>query len=192
MSPRPTSPLRVNADGLDHQSIMALSQATQEELDIKQREKASLNRLKADLKNKKIQCDSKLAKKKREADGTIVQTMELDKKNQMLSNSNRMMSAELSGLRSENERLEAEMEVLRSNFKEVNINYERECADVEKLRRMLFSYRKEITAESRQRDNVQQDLRASRTAQNLMIDRLDDMEKRNRALKSCVADTFNN
>merc|ERR1712232_1524864 len=117
--------------------------------------------------------------------------MELTKKLQNLSNSNRMMSAELAGLRSENEKLESELEILRRDFHETDSKFERECEDIEKLKTMLSSYRKEVVAEGKQRDNVQQDLRASRTAQNLMIDRLDGMEKRNRALKTCVADTFN-
>ena len=36
-----------------------------------------------------------------------------------------------------------------------------------------------------------EDLRASRTAQNLMINRLDDIERRNKALKNCVANAIN-
>merc|ERR1711879_694526 len=126
-----------------------------------------------------------------EADSTTVQTMEMAKKLEGLNASNRMMQAELSGLRSETERLEAEVEELREQFKEASANYDRVCMDVEKDKRMLNNYRKEINAEAKQRDNVQSDLRASRTAQSLMINRLDDMEKRNRALKTCVADIFN-
>merc|ERR1719436_306685 len=115
----------------------------------------------------------------------------MNKKLETLNASNRMMQSELSGLRTEAERLEAEVEELRQQFKEASANYDRVCMDVEKDKRMLNNYRKEINAEAKQRDNVQSDLRASRTAQSLMINRLDEMEKRNRALKTCVADTFN-
>merc|ERR1719240_2426194 len=101
------------------------------------------------------------------------------------------MSSELAGLRKDNENLEAEVEALRHSYKEATLNYEKECSEVDRVKRMLFSYRKEINAEAKQKDSVQQDLRASRTAQSLMLNRLDDMEKRNRALKTCVANTFN-
>jgi len=158
---------------------------------VKLREKNALSDLLAELKKKKMQYDARGGKKKREVDTTIVQTMDMEKKLAQLNNSNKMMSAELTGLRKDNEYLEGEVEELRRSFKEATMNYEKECADVDKVKRMLINYRKEINSEAKLRDNVQQDLRASRTAQSLMINRLDDMEKRNRALKTCVANTFN-
>ena len=182
---------RISAAEVDQRSIIQLSQACTEELEMKAREKNALIKMLADLKKKKMQCDAKLAKKKRDVDQAVVNTMDLEKKLNSINNSNRIMAAELAGLRSENERLEGDVEVLRSNYGEANACYEEKAADVEKLRRTLHSYRKEIGVETKHRDNVQQDLRASRTAQNLMIHRLDDMEKRNRALKTCVASTFN-
>merc|ERR1711920_930372 len=167
------------------------SQSCTEDLDMKLREKNALTKLLGELKKKKMQYDAKIAKKRREVDGTIVQTMEMEKKLHTLTSSNKMVGAEVSGLRSENERLSVETETLRRDLKEASVTFEKECTEVERLKQLLFTYRKEINMESKQRDNVQQDLRASRTAQNLMIHRLDDMEKRNRALKTCVADTFN-
>lgn len=188
-SPSPQS--RINVNDLDHRSIIALSQSCTADLTTKMREKNALSELLSDLKKKKMQYDAKGGKKKREVDSTVVQTMEMEKKLQMLGNTNKMMSSELAGLRNENEKLEAEVEDLRHHFKKANLDYEKECEEVERVKRMLHCYRKEINAEAKQRDSVQQDLRASRTAQSLMINRLDDMEKRNRALKTCVANTFN-
>jgi len=187
----PSPQQRVTMNELDHRSIIALSQQCTEELSIKMREKNALSDLLSELKKKKMQYDARGGKKKREVDTTVVQTMEMEKKLAQLSNSNKMQTAELTGLRKENEHLEAEVEDLRRSFKEASMSYEKECAEVDRVKRMLYSFRKEINAESKQRDNVQQDLRASRTAQSLMINRLDDMEKRNRALKTCVANTFN-
>merc|ERR1712007_154568 len=103
----------------------------------------------------------------------------------------RMMASELAGLHTDKERLESEVDVLKQQFKEATSQYERECLEVEKAKSMLNDYRKEINVEAKQRDNIQSDLRASRTAQSLMINRLDEMEKRSRALKTCVAATFN-
>lgn len=188
-SPSPSH--RVNTNELDHRSIIALSQQCTEDLTVKMREKNALADLLSELKKKKMQYDARGGKKKRQVDTTIVQTMEMEKKLQQLNNSNKMMTAELAGLRKDNENLEAEVEDLRRSFNEAGSNYKNECDEVEKVKRMLYSYRKEINAEAKLRDNVQQDLRASRTAQSLMINRLDDMEKRNRALKTCVANTFN-
>lgn len=176
---------------LDHNSIIALSQQCTEDLTIKMREKNALAELLSELKKKKMQLDSRGSKKKREVDSTIVQTMELEKKLQQVSNSNKMATAELTGLRKENGDLEHDVEALRGHFQEMTSNYQTECDEVEGVKRMLFSYRKEIAAESKVRDHVQADLRASRTAQALMIHRLDDMQKRNRALKACVANAFN-
>jgi len=87
--------------------------------------------------------------------------------------------------------LNVEVDHLRKDLKEATANFGKECQEVEKLKQVSSTYRKELNAEIKARDNVQQDLRASRTAQTLMIDRVDEMEKRNRALKTCVADTFN-
>lgn len=176
---------------LDHHSIISLSQSCSEELDVKLREKNELARLLSELKKKTMQYDAKIAKRRRDNDSTVVQAMEMEKKLQNLQNSNRMVGAEMAGLRSESERLGVEVEHLKVDLKEATHSYEKECAEVERLKQMLQTYRKEISAETKQRDNVQQDLRQSRTAQNLMINRLDDMEKRNRALRSRVADTFN-
>lgn len=176
---------------LDHQSIIALSQTCTEDLDVKLREKNALTKLLNELKKKKMQYDAKHAKKKREADSTIVQTLDMEKKLSALNSSLRMITAELTGTRSENERLDMEVDTLRKDYREASSSFERECMEVEKLKKMLLEYRKEINQEAKMKDSVQQDLRASRTAQNLMINRLDDMEKRNRALKMCVANAVN-
>jgi chromosome segregation ATPase len=156
------------------------------------REKDALVNFLAEMKKKKLQLDARSGKKKREVDSAIVQTIEMEKKLQTAANTNRMMAAELAGLRKENEKYENDVEDLRKCLAEGTEKFEAECSEVERVKRMLQSYRKEINAEAKNRDNVQQDLRASRTAQNLMINRLDDMAKRNQALKRCVANTFNN
>jgi len=190
---RKSSPQRIPmaANELDHKNIVVLSQSCTEDVDIKLREKSALAKLLSDLKKKKMQYDAKIAKKRREVDSTIVQTMEMEKKLQSIKSNNKMVESEVSGLRLENDRLTTEVDHLRRDLKEANASFDKECQEVEKLKQMLGTYRKELNIEMKARDNVQQDLRASRTAQNLMIDRVDEMEKRNRALKTCVADTFN-
>lgn len=170
---------------------MVLSQSCAEDLDVKLREKSELTKLVSELKKKALQYDSRIAKRQKEADSTVVQAMEMEKKLQALQSSNKMVAAEAAGLRTESERLAVEIDHVKVDLKEATASYEKECAEVDRLKQMLQTYRKEINMESKQRDNVHQDLRASRTAQNLMIHRLDDMEKRNRALKTCVANTFN-
>eukprot|EP00929_Paragymnodinium_shiwhaense_P069953 TRINITY_DN35360_c0_g2_i1.p1 TRINITY_DN35360_c0_g2~~TRINITY_DN35360_c0_g2_i1.p1 ORF type:complete len:240 (+),score=53.56 TRINITY_DN35360_c0_g2_i1:82-801(+) len=187
---RSASPPKMNLNELDHKAIVALSQQTTDELEVKQREKSALTKLLAELKRRKLTMDGKVSKKHRDIDQTIVQTMEMNKKLENIAASNKMMSSELAGLRSENERMEAEVEQLRANFQEATVTYDKECVNVEKAKRLLYNYRKEISAETKQRDNIQSDLRASRTAQLLMINRLDEMEKRSHALRSCVANTF--
>lgn len=176
---------------LDHRSIIAISQSCTEDLATKANSKNHLLEMLNANKKKKMQYDSRIGKKKREVDSTVVQTMEMEKKLQMIQNTNKMMTSELAGLRSENEKNEQQVEDLRKHLQQAKSDYEKECGEVERVKRMLYSYRKEINAEAKNRDNVQQDLRASRTAQSLMINRLDDMEKRNRALKTCVVNTFN-
>lgn len=176
---------------LDHRSIVAMSQSCTEELEAKLGEKAQLTKMLGDLKKKKMQLDTKLAKKRREVDTALVQTIDYEKKVQVLSSSNKTVGAEVSGLRADNDRMGAEVERLRRDLSEANNNFAAEVAEVERLRQVLFNYRKEVGQESKQRDTIQQDLRATRTAQSLMINRLDSMEKRNRALKTCVADAFN-
>jgi len=189
-SPSPRAS-RIETNKLDHRSIIDLSQQCTEDLTVKMREKTAMADLLAELKKAKMQYDGRGSKKKREVDTTIVQTMEMEKKLQQLSNANKMATTELTGLRKENEDIEKVVEDLRRSYKEATRNYQRECSEVAEGQRLLNSYRKEIATEAKLRDNVQQDLRATRTAQGLMINRLDDMEKRNRALKTCVANTFN-
>jgi len=188
-SPSPQS--RIDVNHFDHDSIMTMSQQCTEDLSIKMREKNALADLLSELKKKKMQYESKGSKKMREVDLTQVRTMEMEKKLAQINNANKMMISELNGLRKENEKLEYEVEDMRKCFKESSTNYEQECQDVEKVKRTLYSYRKEINTEAKLRDGVQQDLRASRTAQTLVISRLEDVAKRNHALKTCVANTFN-
>lgn len=180
------------AGDLDHRSIVALSQTATSEMEAKQREKAHLAKQLADLKKRKMQLDTRLTKKQREVDTALVQTIDLDKKNQVLASANKTANAEVSGLRAENDRTSAEVDRLREFLREASMNFAAEKAEVERLQQVLFMYRKEVGQETKLRDAVQQDLRATRTAQNLMINRLDSMEKRNRALKTCVVDAFNN
>eukprot|EP00929_Paragymnodinium_shiwhaense_P062164 TRINITY_DN31031_c0_g1_i1.p1 TRINITY_DN31031_c0_g1~~TRINITY_DN31031_c0_g1_i1.p1 ORF type:complete len:239 (-),score=52.15 TRINITY_DN31031_c0_g1_i1:233-949(-) len=187
---RSPSPPKPNMNDLDQNSIVALSQQRSEDLDAKHREKRALTTLLAELKRKKLNIDSKISKKQRDVDHMVVQTIDTAKKLEGMTANNKMLSGELSGLRSENERMEAEVEQLRVNLQEACVTFDTECMNVEKAKRLLYNYRKEISAETKQRDSVQSDLRASRTAQTLMINRLDEMEKRNNALKSCVANTF--
>eukprot|EP00439_Symbiodinium_sp_Y106_P067132 s845_g11.t1 len=189
---RPGSPKNAGSSsaGLDHKSIVAMSQICTEDLDAKMREKSSLTKQLAELKRSKLQYETKLQKKKKDDDSAVVQTIDLEKKLQTINNSNRVATAELSGLGSENERLRQDIDALRSHLQEATTAYERECEALEGLKQALQATRKELAAESKQRDIVQQDLRASRTAQNLMINRLDDIERRNKALKNCVANAI--
>ncbi|CAJ1338916.1 unnamed protein product [Effrenium voratum] len=176
----------MSISGMDHKNIVAMSQLCTEELESKMKEKAALSKKLADLKRAKLQYDGKLQKKKKENDSSVVQTMDMEKKLQAVNNSNRVATAELAGLGSENERLRADIDALRSHLQEATTAYEREGEALEGLKQALQATRKELAAETKQRDVVQQDLRASRTAQNLMINRLDDIERRNKALKNCV------
>jgi len=175
---------------MDHRNIVALSQSCTEELEARTREKAHLTKLIAELKKKKLQLDTRLARKRREVDTTLEQTLEWEKKGKALASSNKTVGAEVAGLRAESERVGIEVDRLRLDLQDSSGNLAEEVAEVERLRQVLFTYRKEVSLESKQRDTVQQDLRATRTAQSLMINRLDSMEKRNRALKSCVAEAF--
>lgn len=176
---------------LDHRHIVALSQSCTEEMEAKLREKAQLTKLLGDQKKKKMQLDAKLTKKRREVDTTIVQTIDLEKKMQALGSANKTANAEVSGLRAETDRMTAEVDRLRQQLLDASDSFAMQVAEVERLRQALYMYRKEVGQEGKLRDTVQQDLRATRTAQSLMINRLDSMEKRNKALKSCVAGAFN-
>lgn len=182
---------RLTAGDVDQKSIVALSQTCTEELEAKTREKTALTKLLNELKKKKQQYDGRIAKKKREVDAATVQTMEIRKKMSIVENGNRMMMAELNGLRKENERLEIDVQTLRRDLQAAIQTYDKECMEVEKVKKMINTYQREMNAEGKHRETVQQDLRASKTAQSLMMDRLDDMEKRNRALRTCVTDTVN-
>jgi len=102
-SPSPQG--RMNINDLDQRRIVELSQSTTGDLDLKLREKTALTKLLADLKKKKLQFDTKISKKSREVDTTAVQTIEMNKKLEQMNASNKMMAAELNGLRSETERL---------------------------------------------------------------------------------------
>eukprot|EP00931_Biecheleriopsis_adriatica_P068636 TRINITY_DN42566_c0_g1_i1.p1 TRINITY_DN42566_c0_g1~~TRINITY_DN42566_c0_g1_i1.p1 ORF type:complete len:261 (-),score=50.63 TRINITY_DN42566_c0_g1_i1:41-781(-) len=190
---RSSSPTRLalGPGGVDQKSIITLSQLCTEDLDAKMREKTALAKLVADLKKSKMQYDIKVQKKQKELDSTVVKTMDMEKKLSLLNNSNRVSGAEVVGIAAENERLRQDVEQLRANLQEAAGAYDRECEEIEGLKQALQATRKDLTAESKLRDTVQQDLRASRTAQQLMVNRLDDIERRSRVLKSCVANTIN-
>jgi len=181
----------MNDSSADHRNIVALSQSCTEDLEAKLREKAQLTKYIAELKKKKMAWDSKLTKKRKEVDTTLVHTIDMEKKLHVLNGSNKTVGAEVAGLRTANERETQEVERLKALLREVNTNCERELAEVERLKQVLHGFRRDIAVEAKNRENIHQDLRATKTAQNLMLNRLDSMEKRNRALKTCVANTFN-
>merc|ERR1719464_1667600 len=102
-----------------------------------------------------MQYDAKIAKKLREMDTTVVQTLEMEKKLHSILSTNKMVNAEVAGTRLETERLGVELEQLRRDLKDANESFERECAEVERLTQLLHNYRKQVNAEARQREQVQ-------------------------------------
>merc|ERR1712032_1618006 len=122
----------------------------------------------------------------REVDRHIVQTKEWERKLQGLQSSIKMMTGELNGLRGENERLEADVDTLRKELHEASLTFDKSSQEVDRLQRTIFYHRKELGSESRQRGDVQQDLRATKAAQTLMINRVDQIDKRSRALRTSV------
>merc|ERR1711903_54499 len=99
---------------VDHENILALSQTCAEDPQARLREKSASAKLATELKQKKLQCEAKYAKKMQEYDRTVVQTKEMEAKLAAITNSNRIISAELSGLRAENERTSGIVEQLRN------------------------------------------------------------------------------
>lgn len=181
----------MNDSSVDHRNIVALSQSCTEELEAKLREKAQLIKYIAELKKKKMAWDAKLTKKRKEVDTTLVQTIEMEKKLHVLNGSNKTVGAEVAGLRTATDRETQEVDRLKALVVQVSANCEREVAEVNRLKQILQGFRRDVAVEAKNRENIHQDLRATKTAQNLMLNRLDSMEKRNRALKNCVANTFN-
>lgn len=167
--PSPQEKLSATLSELGLESIVALSLSCSEDLDVKFREETDLAKLLADLKRKKTQYDARIARKRREVDSSIVQNMEMERELQAFVGSNKVVSAKVAGMGLENERLAAEVEHLRRGLKEASASYEKECLAVEKLKQMLFTYREETGAGAKQRGGVQQELRASRTAQKVCL-----------------------
>mmetsp|Transcript_24325 Transcript_24325/g.58983 ORF Transcript_24325/g.58983 Transcript_24325/m.58983 type:complete len:196 (+) Transcript_24325:42-629(+) len=177
-------------DAAEPQAIIGQSQLCTEELEAKTREKKALVRLLDDVKKKKLLLATRIAKKKREMDAATIQTIEIERKTQLLANQSRVSESELQGVKKENEKLGLEVEQLQRDLQAVQLTYEQELQQSEQLKKMVQSVRREIASETRQRDVVQHDLQASRTAQALMQERLAALEARNRALMTCVVDTL--
>mmetsp|Transcript_84707 Transcript_84707/g.152703 ORF Transcript_84707/g.152703 Transcript_84707/m.152703 type:complete len:240 (+) Transcript_84707:52-771(+) len=193
-SPSPQRPSAMavrHVDQVDEKSILALSQMCTEELDTRMREKNALTKFLADVKRSKQTYETKIQRKKRDSDSVTVQTMDLDKKLQGINGSNRVTAAEVGGICTENEKLRVEVEAIKVDLVEANAAWERECEEIEGLKQAIYATRKELSNEAKHRDTVQQDLRVNRTAQTLMVNRLDDITRRNRILKTTVANTIN-
>merc|ERR1719316_1039135 len=181
---------RASEPALDQQSIIYTTQACAEDLEAKAREKKALLSLLQDLRRKKLSIAAKMAKKRREADSLQVETMERDKKISECTNQNRIAEAESVGTENEIRKLETEIETLHMDLEAAKKAYDKEAAECEDIKRTLASYRKEIEQDTRRRDSVLAELRASRTASRLMEDRVNQAQEERRALLSCVRDTI--
>jgi chromosome segregation ATPase len=181
---------RASEPVLDQQSIVYTTQACAEDLEAKAREKKALLSLLQDLRRKKLSIAAKMAKKRREADSLQVETMERDKKIAECTNQNRIAEAESVGTENEIRKLETEIETLHMDLEAAKKAYDKEAAECEEIKRTLASYRKEIEQDTRRRDSVLAELRASRTASRLMEDRVNQAQEERRALLSCVRDTI--
>merc|ERR1719261_371518 len=181
---------RASEPALDQQSIVYTTQACAEDLEAKAREKKALLSLLQDLRRKKLHIAAKMAKKRREADSLQVETMERDKKIAECNNQNRIGEAESVGTDNEIRKLETEIETLLMDLDAAKKAYDKEAAECEEIKRTLSSYRKEIETDTRRRDSVLAELRASRTASRLMEDRVNQAQEERRALLSCVRDTI--
>merc|ERR1719421_2380298 len=181
---------RASEPALDQQSIVYTTQACAEDLEAKAREKKALLSLLQDLRRKKLSIAAKMAKKRREADSLHVETMERDKKIAECTNQNRIAETESIGTENEIRKLETEVETLHMDLEAAKKAYDKEAAECEDIKRTLASYRKEIEQDTRRRDSVLAELRASRTASRLMEDRVNQAQEERRALLSCVRDTI--
>jgi chromosome segregation ATPase len=181
---------RASEPALDQQSIVYTTQACAEDLEAKAREKKALLSLLADLRRKKLSIAAKMAKKRREADSLQVETMDREKKIAECTNQNRIAEAESVGTDNEIRKLETEIETLLMDLDAAKKAYDKEAAECEEIKRTLSSYRKEIEQDTRRRDSVLAELRASRTASRLMEDRVNQAQEERRALLSCVRDTI--
>merc|ERR1719486_506331 len=181
---------RASEPALDQQSIIYTTQACAEDLEAKAREKKALLSLLQDLRRKKLSIAAKTAKKRREADSLQVETMDREKKIAECTNQNRIAEAESVGTENEIRKLETEIETLHMDLEAAKKAYDKEAAECEDIKRTLASYRKEIEQDTRRRDSVLAELRASRTASRLMEDRVNQAQEERRALLSCVRDTI--
>jgi len=175
---------------LDQQSIVYTTQACAEDLEAKAREKKALLSLLQDLRRKKLSIAAKMAKKRREADSLHVETMERDKKIAECTNQNRIAETESVGTENEIRKLETEVETLHMDLEAAKRAYDKEAAECDEIKRTLASYRTEMMQDTRRRDSVLAELRASRTASRLMEDRVNQAQEERRALLSCVRDTI--
>jgi chromosome segregation ATPase len=181
---------RASEAALDQQSIIYTTQACAEDLEAKAREKKALLSLLQDLRRKKLSIAAKTAKKRREADSLQVETMDREKKIAECTSQNRIAEAESVGTENEIRKLETEIETLLMDLDAAKKAYDKEAAECEEIKRTLASYRKEIEQDTRRRDSVLAELRASRTASRLMEDRVNQAQEERRALLSCVRDTI--
>jgi len=116
--------------------------------------------------------------------------MDREKKIAECTNQNRIAEAESVGTDNEIRKLETEIETLLMDLDAAKKAYDKESAECEEIKRTLSSYRKEIEQDTRRRDSVLAELRASRTASRLMEDRVNQAQEERRALLSCVRDTI--
>jgi len=135
---------------LDHSNIVALSLACAEDLDVTVREMTALAMLPADLDMMTMmQHDAGIDRMRREVDSAVVHTMETVSLLQALCGSSKVAAAVVASTRLEYEYLAVEVEHLQRDLMEANASCAMECLEVEKLKQLFLTYRKEIGAEAK-------------------------------------------
>jgi len=180
----------LNPNDVDESTVLEMSQATTDHLEAKTREKNSLLKLHDDLKKRQHILDNQYCKLKNKADNSTSEMLKAEQKASELNKSNRVLVQELEGLGRENEKRREEVDMLSEALVEIKMQLQQEERIVDDLTRIKTSCHKEMQVESKSRGDSLHALRTSRTAQSLLIQRLEDTQKQSMALKKTVSSTL--
>ncbi|CAD7930247.1 unnamed protein product [Amoebophrya sp. A25] len=171
---------------LDQREVVQLAKEVTAQLAVARRRKDTLSKQIAALRKRETAVARKAYDVKIKSQGDTVKTKEENEKFKLKSSDVKVLENTLTGLQRDSGNLSADIAQLRQDYKSVEEALKAETAAIAEAQQELHRKRATLAAAQRESIEMQARLRGSRVAAQVVAERFRDVERRNKAVRSCI------
>lgn len=172
---------------LDQHNVMGYAKQMSNELVVMKNKKQKMGKLVEALKQQ-VKSNQKLMDSYRQnSDNMSLKNKSQEQKLFAQQQQIKVMDNTLGGVQRDNVTLDTEIGQLKKDYQNLLEAYQQECTAVEEVKGKIAEYRRKLSVNTKQNIELQSRLRSSRVAQDLVIQRYKDVERRNKAVRGVVS-----